>query len=205
MQEMASDYVHARARWLPRAYLPPLVGVALIFSSAFLALRCAGDSDDSQLADDGSFIAGRAGERAIRLRTDGQSQPKFISIPGAVSGGALDMSGDGTVVVGNGTSSAGIEIPFIWVEGYEPAIDLNGLLRLFGRPDGWQLQSANAVSGDGLTVVGTGEDGFDVALIPLTLEHTTLGEKAVGDQVNIEVDVLGKYVKQYLDRIAPAG
>ena len=54
MQEMASDYVHARARWLPRADLMRLVGVALIFSSAFLAVRCAGDSDDSQQADDGS-------------------------------------------------------------------------------------------------------------------------------------------------------
>ena len=43
-------------------------------------------------------------------------------------------------------------------------------------------------------------DGFDVALIPLTLERTTLGERRVGDRVNLEADVLGKYVRQYLDR-----
>ena len=60
-----------------------------------------------------------------------------------------------------------------------------------------------AVDGVSLTVVGAGEDGFDVALIPLTLERTTLGERGVGDRVNLEADVLGKYVKQYLDRVVP--
>jgi riboflavin synthase len=60
-----------------------------------------------------------------------------------------------------------------------------------------------AVDGVSLTVVGARDDGFDVALIPLTLEHTTLGGRGPGDRVNLEADVLGKYVKQYLDRIAP--
>jgi riboflavin synthase len=60
-----------------------------------------------------------------------------------------------------------------------------------------------AVDGVSLTVVGASEDGFDVALIPLTLERTTLGERGVGDRVNLEADVLGKYVKQYLDRVVP--
>ena len=61
-----------------------------------------------------------------------------------------------------------------------------------------------AIDGVSLTVVGANDSGFDVALIPLTLEKTTLGERVVGDRVNLEADVLGKYVKQYLDRIAPA-
>jgi riboflavin synthase len=60
-----------------------------------------------------------------------------------------------------------------------------------------------AIDGVSLTVVGAGETGFDVALIPLTLQHTTLGERRVGDRVNLEADVLGKYVKQYLDRVVP--
>ncbi len=60
-----------------------------------------------------------------------------------------------------------------------------------------------AVDGVSLTVVGARETGFDVALIPLTLQRTTLGERRVGDRVNLEADVLGKYVKQYLDRIVP--
>jgi riboflavin synthase len=61
-----------------------------------------------------------------------------------------------------------------------------------------------AIDGVSLTVVGVGEGGFDVALIPLTLTRTTLGERRAGDRVNLEADVLGKYVKQYLDRVVPA-
>jgi riboflavin synthase len=60
-----------------------------------------------------------------------------------------------------------------------------------------------AIDGVSLTVVGARDDGFDVALIPLTLELTTLGERGEGDRVNLEADVLGKYVKEYLDRVGP--
>jgi len=40
-----------------------------------------------------------------------------------------------------------------------------------------------------------------VALIPYTLSHTTLGERRVGERVNLEVDVIGKYVRKYLQQI----
>jgi riboflavin synthase len=60
-----------------------------------------------------------------------------------------------------------------------------------------------AIDGVSLTVVSVDRAGFDVALIPLTLAHTTLGERAVGDRVNLEADVLGKYVKRYLERVVP--
>jgi len=60
------------------------------------------------------------------------------------------------------------------------------------------------IDGVSLTVVAVRESGFDVALIPHTLEVTTLGEKQTGDQLNLEADVLGKYVKRYLDRISPS-
>ncbi len=59
------------------------------------------------------------------------------------------------------------------------------------------------IDGVSLTVVGVRGDGFDVALIPHTLEVTTLGRLEPGVPVNLEADVLGKYVKQYLERIAP--
>jgi len=58
-----------------------------------------------------------------------------------------------------------------------------------------------AIDGVSLTVVGVTDDGFDVALIPHTLKATTLGEREPGDRVNLEADVLGKYVKRYLDRV----
>ena len=60
-----------------------------------------------------------------------------------------------------------------------------------------------AVDGISLTVVNVEEDRFSVALIPHTLEVTTLGIRNVGDPVNIETDILGKYVERLLEgRIA---
>jgi riboflavin synthase len=60
-----------------------------------------------------------------------------------------------------------------------------------------------AIDGVSLTVVGVSDTGFDVALIPHTLEVTNLGVAKPGDRVNLEADVLGKYVKSYLDRVLP--
>ncbi len=53
-----------------------------------------------------------------------------------------------------------------------------------------------AVDGVSLTVAGLGEDWFSVSLIPETLERTILGEAAPGQPVNLEVDVLAKYVER---------
>ena len=53
-----------------------------------------------------------------------------------------------------------------------------------------------AVNGVSLTVVEVGEDWFSVSLIPETLERTTLGAAAPGAPVNLEVDVLAKYVER---------
>ncbi|MGW4382239.1 riboflavin synthase [Kitasatospora sp. NPDC004531] len=55
------------------------------------------------------------------------------------------------------------------------------------------------VDGVSLTVVEAALDSFTVSLIPATLALTTLGAKAVGDPVNLEVDVLAKYVERLLE------
>jgi riboflavin synthase len=55
------------------------------------------------------------------------------------------------------------------------------------------------VAGVSLTVAEVGEDGFAVALIPETLERTTLGELEGGERVNLEVDVLAKHVEKLLE------
>lgn len=66
----------------------------------------------------------------------------------------------------------------------------------------WLVEKGSvAVDGVALTVVGLGQGGFDVALIPHTLAVTTLGGLAPGAAVNLEADVLGKYVRRYLDRV----
>jgi len=55
-----------------------------------------------------------------------------------------------------------------------------------------------AVDGISLTIVEVAADRFSVALIPHTLSHTTLGHKRPGHSVNIETDLLAKYVHKYL-------
>lgn len=53
-----------------------------------------------------------------------------------------------------------------------------------------------AVDGISLTVAERGDDAFEIAIIPATREITTLSEKAVGDPVHLEVDVMAKYVER---------
>ncbi len=64
-----------------------------------------------------------------------------------------------------------------------------------------QMVSKGSVAVDGvsLTVVDVAKDGFSVALIPHTLAVTTLGYKPAGAAVNLETDVLAKYVWKYLE------
>ncbi|MCG7207973.1 riboflavin synthase [Streptomyces arenae] len=61
------------------------------------------------------------------------------------------------------------------------------------------------VDGISLTVVEAGPDYFTVSLIPTTLDLTTLGHKQPGDPVNLEVDVVAKYVERLLANTQGAG
>src|SRR4030043_1451003 len=56
------------------------------------------------------------------------------------------------------------------------------------------------IDGISLTVNEFRDDGIRLPLIPYTLEKTTLIEKKVGEEVNVEADILGKYVEKVLDR-----
>ena len=56
------------------------------------------------------------------------------------------------------------------------------------------------VDGVSLTVSAIWDDWFEVSLIPTTLSLTTLGRAAVGTPVNLEVDVIAKYVERLLSR-----
>ena len=59
-----------------------------------------------------------------------------------------------------------------------------------------------AINGVSLTVASVGRDYFEVALVPHSLEVTTLGSNKVGDLVNLETDIVAKYVESLLgDRI----
>lgn len=55
-----------------------------------------------------------------------------------------------------------------------------------------------AIDGISLTVANEANSTFTVAIIPYTFEHTNLKNRAVGDALNLEFDILGKYVVRYL-------
>ena len=57
-----------------------------------------------------------------------------------------------------------------------------------------------AVDGISLTVAGLGKKGFRIWIIPHTWEVTALRERTVGDAVNLEADILGKYVEQFVKK-----
>lgn len=55
-----------------------------------------------------------------------------------------------------------------------------------------------AIDGISLTVASVGRDGFSVSVIPHTAKSTVLGGKASGDSVNLETDMVAKYIKKYV-------
>lgn len=60
------------------------------------------------------------------------------------------------------------------------------------------LKGSIAIDGTSLTVFGTSEDSFTISLIPHTLGETILGIKGPGDIVNLECDMIGKYVGHFI-------
>jgi len=77
------------------------------------------------------------------------------------------------------------------------------LIRIGAKPEilRYVVEKASiAVDGVSLTVAGVDDTGFAVSLIPETLERTTLGDATQGSGVNLEVDVLAKYVEKLVTR-----
>jgi len=63
------------------------------------------------------------------------------------------------------------------------------------------LKGSVAVDGISLTVAGLSGDSFDVQLVPFTMEHTNLKRARIGDSVNLECDMIGKYVARAAELI----
>lgn len=82
----------------------------------------------------------------------------------------------------------------------EISADGEALLVRFNAP--WQImryivaKGFVAVDGVSLTVVHCDDNGFSVTVIPHTRDHTVFGSRTVGDAVNVEVDILAKYVER---------
>ncbi|MGH9033144.1 MAG: riboflavin synthase [Acidimicrobiia bacterium] len=88
------------------------------------------------------------------------------------------------------------------IEARDPLPDGSTRLRCSAPPEVLRYvveKGSITVDGVSLTVAGVEADGFDVAVIPHTLAVTGLGVKGPGEPVNLEVDVLAKYVERLLD------
>jgi riboflavin synthase len=79
--------------------------------------------------------------------------------------------------------------------GKRVSVSLPAGLRPFLVPKG-----SIAVAGVSLTIASLGSSSFEIELIPLTLEGTNLGRLRAGTKVNLECDMVGKYVYNYLSR-----
>ena len=61
------------------------------------------------------------------------------------------------------------------------------------------LKGSITIDGISLTVANFSDGVVDIAVIPYTYEHTNLRDRQPGDPVNLEADVLGKYIERYLE------
>jgi riboflavin synthase len=77
--------------------------------------------------------------------------------------------------------------------GLDVTLELPAQLKSYIVPKGFI-----ALNGVSLTVVDVWDDRFSISLIPYTREHTNFGQALVGLQVNVETDIIGRYVAQFL-------
>lgn len=181
-----------------RSVTPEGPGVRLVVQDAPTASRAAiGDSIAingcclTVVAIDGEQLAFEAGAETLRRTNLGQLRPgdrvnleASLRMGDALGGHLVTGHIDGLGTVDSRTDDAA------WCTMWfrtSPA-----LLR--------QMASKGSVAVDGvsLTLVDVTDERFSVALIPHTLDATTLGQRRVGDEVNLETDVLAKYVERQL-------
>ena len=117
----------------------------------------------------------------------------FDAVPETLARSSLGMLGPGSRVNLEPALRAGDPLGGHYVQGH-----VDGVGRVLLR---YVVEKGSiAVEGTSLTVAGVDGGGFAVALIPHTLAATTLGGLSAGDAVNLEVDVLAKYVEKLLPR-----
>ena len=86
----------------------------------------------------------------------------------------------------------------------EEVIEKDGSWEFFFKYDSSHItveKGSITINGTSLTVVNSGENTFSVFIIPYTYEHTTFKFIEKGSHVNLEFDVLGKYIQKYLSKI----
>jgi len=141
---------------------------------------------------------------------NGNGRLAFDAVPETLSRTSLARVAVGATVNVEPALRAGEPLGGHYVQGHVDGV--GGVRSLEAEGDGARLtidappevlrycveKGAIAVEGVSLTIAALDEDGFAIALVPHTLAATTLGELRAGDEVNLEADVLAKYVEKLL-------
>lgn len=97
-----------------------------------------------------------------------------------------------------------------FVQGHVDCITSINNIEYFDKSSTWTFEMGSEISnyivekgsislnGVSLTIAKKSEFNFDVAIIPHTVELTTFGSLKIGDSINVEVDILGKYIENFL-------
>jgi riboflavin synthase len=149
-------------------------------------------------------VVGWDGSPTVRIDFDVMAETLKRSVIGDLQAGSLvnleraarvDSRLDGHIVQGH-VDGTGVVLTRVPGDAWEAVrFSLPGELSRYVAEKG-----SIAVDGVSLTVTAVGDDWFEVGLIPETLRATTLGGRQPGDLVNLEVDVLAKYVARLLER-----
>jgi riboflavin synthase len=179
-------------------------------------------ADSARLAVRGSVVTADAGHgdsiavNGVCLTVTGLDGDIFVA---DVMAETLDRSSLGVLSVGDPVNLERAATLATRLGGHLVQGHVDGVGAILGREpaEHWELvrfalpddlaryvveKGSITVDGVSLTVVEVGPDSFSVGLIPTTLKATTLGHKGPGDPVNLEVDVIAKYVEKLLGRQA---
>jgi riboflavin synthase len=182
------------------------------------SLRAAEDAGDAHLGLSAEVVLGgtRVGDSILVngacLTVDevGDGALVFYTMPETLRRTALGDLSEGSAVNLERAMEAGGRLGGHIVQGHVDGVGEVADVRPEGDAEIWTFRAPESVlryavekgsvcvDGISLTVVSVGEDGFTVSILPHTRLHTNLGELGVGSRVNLEADVVGKYVERLM-------
>ncbi|MEM7246022.1 MAG: riboflavin synthase [Acidobacteriota bacterium] len=168
---------------LPAGFPPFVAGASIAVAGTCLTAREDGETSASFDVIEETLRKTRLGELAVGSPVNVEASLRMGDpIDGHVVQGHVDGLGRVSAIETEGGEHV------YWIE---PPSELAALIAPRG---------SIAIDGVSLTVARWRESSFAVALIPTTLELTTLGELKVGDAVNLETDILARQVAHWLER-----
>ena len=135
----------------------------------------------------------------------------FYAMPETLSRTGLGSLAEGSPVNLERAMAAGSRFGGHIVQGHVDGVGVVLGVRSEGEAEIWEFEAPVAVlrycvekgsicvDGISLTIVSVAEGSFTVSILPQTRANTNLGELSVGDRVNLEADVIGKYVERLLE------